>query len=49
MQFCVGKNNTENVLAGHATKVEAGVSNGVYKAMDFDIHVGNDNEIFSSH
>jgi len=24
-------------------------SNGVYKPMDFDIDIGNDNEIFSSH
>ena len=23
--------------------------NGVYKPMDFDIDIGNDNEIFSSH
>ena len=52
-----GQQKQQNVPARHVIKVLAAVmnfarwlfSNGVYKQMDFDIDISNDNESFSSH
>ena len=52
MQFWVVNKKQQNVPAGHVMKVVAAIMDYAlwfFRMEDFDIDVGNDNEIFSSH